>query len=144
MLVPSLNLAGLCPLFAVRSDVRVKKLYIGAMGIGDQPFLPDYEDQNSTQFTRLASLVNQQVSRASSCQVVLGMDCNILFSYKHLPLKCNCVVCILFFQLKLIYSKNSVLAKAFKGSSIQAFRYKLQSSAMLQIVPKIANKYNLS
>lgn len=46
---------------AVRSDVRVKKLYIGAMGISDQPFLPDYEDQNSTEFTQLASLVNQQV-----------------------------------------------------------------------------------
>lgn len=33
-----------------------------------------------------------------------------------------------------MYSKNSVLAKAFKGSSIQAFRYKPQSCTMLQLV----------
>ncbi|XP_075882860.1 suppressor of tumorigenicity 14 protein homolog isoform X2 [Nelusetta ayraudi] len=69
--------------FHLRSDVRVRKLYIGAMGISDQPFLPDYEDQDSSQFRRLASLVDR--------------------------------------QLKLIYSKNSVLGKAFKGSTVQAF-----------------------
>lgn len=76
-----LKLVGLCPLSAVRSDVRVKKLYIGAMGISNQPFLPDYENQNSTQFTRLASLVNQQVSKALLCQIALGMDCTILSSF---------------------------------------------------------------
>lgn len=40
---------------------------------------------------------------------------------------------VFIFQLKLIYSKNSVLAKAFKGSTIQAFRYKPHSSTMLQL-----------
>ncbi|CAJ1085632.1 suppressor of tumorigenicity 14 protein homolog isoform X1 [Xyrichtys novacula] len=69
--------------FHIRSDVRVKKVYIGSMGISNQPFLPSYEDSNSPQFSQLASLVKQ--------------------------------------QLKLIYSKNSVLAKSFKGSLVQAF-----------------------
>ncbi|KAI3357911.1 hypothetical protein L3Q82_016294 [Scortum barcoo] len=69
--------------FHLRRDVRVKKVYIGSMGINNQRFLPLYEDPSSPQFSDLASLVNQ--------------------------------------QLKLIYSKNSVLAKTFKGSSVQAF-----------------------
>lgn len=38
------------------------------------------------------------------------------------------------FQLKLIYSKNSVLGKAFKGSTVQAFRYKPHPSMMSQLV----------
>ncbi|XP_034392313.1 suppression of tumorigenicity 14b [Cyclopterus lumpus] len=70
--------------FHLRRDVRVKKVYIGSMGINNQPFLLDYEDPGSPQFTHLASLVSR--------------------------------------QLKLIYSKNSVLAKHFKGSTVQAFR----------------------
>lgn len=49
------------PLSSVRSDVRAKKLYIGAMGIGNQPFLPSYEDSNSPEFAHLASLVAKQV-----------------------------------------------------------------------------------
>ncbi|XP_034550816.1 suppressor of tumorigenicity 14 protein homolog, partial [Notolabrus celidotus] len=69
--------------YHLRSDVRVKKVYIGSMGISNQLYLPSYEDPRSSQFSNLASLVKQ--------------------------------------QLKLIYSKNSVLTKAFKGSSIQAF-----------------------
>ncbi|XP_070696320.1 suppressor of tumorigenicity 14 protein homolog [Pempheris klunzingeri] len=69
--------------FHLRSDVRMKKIYIGSMEINNQRFLPSYEDQNSPQFTNLAFLVGQ--------------------------------------QLKLMYSKNSVLAKTFKGSSVQAF-----------------------
>ncbi|XP_076598173.1 suppressor of tumorigenicity 14 protein homolog [Chaetodon auriga] len=69
--------------FHLRSDVRVKKLYIGSMRINNQQFLPAYEEPGSPQFTDLASLVSQ--------------------------------------QLKLIYSKNSVLAKSFQGSTVQAF-----------------------
>ncbi|XP_073326919.1 suppressor of tumorigenicity 14 protein homolog [Pagrus major] len=69
--------------FHLRSDVRVKRIYIGSMGINEQRFLPSFEDPKSPQFENLASLVSQ--------------------------------------QLKLIYSKNSVLAKSFKGSSVQAF-----------------------
>ncbi|XP_036960339.1 suppressor of tumorigenicity 14 protein homolog [Acanthopagrus latus] len=69
--------------FHLRSDVRVKRIYIGSMGISDQRFLPSFEDPKSPQFVNLATLVNQ--------------------------------------QLKLIYSKNSVLAKSFRGSSVQAF-----------------------
>uniref|UniRef100_UPI0037E8B79A suppressor of tumorigenicity 14 protein homolog n=1 Tax=Semicossyphus pulcher TaxID=241346 RepID=UPI0037E8B79A len=69
--------------YHLRSDVRVKKVYIGSMGINNQPFLDSYEDPSSPQFSHLASLVRQ--------------------------------------QLKLIYSKNSVLAKSFKGASVQAF-----------------------
>ncbi|XP_054465481.1 suppressor of tumorigenicity 14 protein homolog [Anoplopoma fimbria] len=69
--------------FHLRSDVRVKKVYIGSMGINNQPFLTDYEDPNSPRFSHLASLVSR--------------------------------------QLKLIYSTNSVLAKHFKGSTVQAF-----------------------
>ncbi|XP_027131471.1 suppressor of tumorigenicity 14 protein [Larimichthys crocea] len=69
--------------FNLRADVRVKKVYIGSMGIDDQPFQPSYEDPGSPQFAELASLVSQ--------------------------------------QLKLIYSKNSVLAKSFKGCTVQAF-----------------------
>ncbi|XP_070824515.1 suppressor of tumorigenicity 14 protein homolog [Chaetodon trifascialis] len=69
--------------FHLRSEVRVKKLYIGSMRINNQQFLPAYEEPGSPQFTDLASLVSQ--------------------------------------QLKLIYSKNSVLAKSFQGSTIQAF-----------------------
>uniref|UniRef100_A0A3Q4B5H5 Uncharacterized protein n=1 Tax=Mola mola TaxID=94237 RepID=A0A3Q4B5H5_MOLML len=69
--------------FHLRSDVRAKKLYIGAMGIGNQPFLPSYEDSNSPEFAQLASLVAK--------------------------------------QLKQIYSKNSVLAMSFRGSTVQAF-----------------------
>ncbi|CAB1433875.1 unnamed protein product [Pleuronectes platessa] len=69
--------------YHLRSDVRVKRVYIGSMGIRDQNFLPEYEDPSSPQFSSLAKLVSQ--------------------------------------QLKLIYSKNSVLTKYFQGSSVQAF-----------------------
>ncbi|XP_040008541.1 suppressor of tumorigenicity 14 protein homolog isoform X2 [Xiphias gladius] len=69
--------------FHLRSDVRVKRVYIGSMGIRHQRFLPAYEDPGSPQFSNLATLVRQ--------------------------------------QLKLIYSKNSVLTKYFKDSTVQAF-----------------------
>lgn len=104
------------------------------MGISDQPFLPDYEDQDSSQFRRLASLVDRQVRRA------LGMSCCILSSFINIFFSNKNVLFMIFFffffifQLKLIYSKNSVLAKAFKGSTVQAFRYKLHPSMMSQLV----------
>ncbi|XP_011620138.2 suppressor of tumorigenicity 14 protein homolog [Takifugu rubripes] len=69
--------------FNLRRDVRVKKLYIGAMGISNKPFLEAYEDPDSPQFGHLAAQVSQ--------------------------------------QLKTIYSRNSVLAKSFTGSTVQAF-----------------------
>lgn len=69
--------------FHLRSDVRVKKVFIGTMEIKNERFLPEYEDQKSAQFSRLASLVQR--------------------------------------QLKVMYSTNSVLAKSFKGSTVQAF-----------------------
>ncbi|MEQ2186591.1 hypothetical protein GOODEAATRI_030193, partial [Goodea atripinnis] len=68
---------------SVRSDVRVKKVYVGSMGIGNKPFVAEYEDPSSSLFRSLADLVNK--------------------------------------QLKLIYSENSVLARYFKGSTVQAF-----------------------
>ncbi|MEQ2209775.1 hypothetical protein XENOCAPTIV_003831 [Xenoophorus captivus] len=55
------------------------------MGIGNKPFVAEYEDPSSSLFRSLADLVNK--------------------------------------QLKLIYSENSVLARYFKGSTVQAFRY---------------------
>lgn len=58
---------------------------------------------------------------------ILSSFINIYFSYK------NVLFMIFFFfifQLKLIYSKNSVLGKAFKGSTVQAFRYKPHPSMM--------------
>ncbi|XP_041860983.1 suppressor of tumorigenicity 14 protein homolog [Melanotaenia boesemani] len=69
--------------FHLRSDVRVKKLYIGSLGISNQAFLAEHEDPSSHQFKKLADLVNQ--------------------------------------QLHLIYSKNLVLSKYFRGSTVQAF-----------------------
>uniref|UniRef100_A0A3Q3K8R3 Suppression of tumorigenicity 14b n=1 Tax=Monopterus albus TaxID=43700 RepID=A0A3Q3K8R3_MONAL len=47
--------------FHLRSDVRMTRVYIGSMGINNQPFLPEYEDPSSPQFTHLAALVSQQV-----------------------------------------------------------------------------------
>uniref|UniRef100_A0A4W6FUJ7 ST14 transmembrane serine protease matriptase b n=1 Tax=Lates calcarifer TaxID=8187 RepID=A0A4W6FUJ7_LATCA len=52
--------------FHLRRDVRVKRVYIGSMGISDRRFQPAYEDPSSTQFTNLASLVSQQVRLHSS------------------------------------------------------------------------------
>ncbi|MEQ2275248.1 hypothetical protein XENORESO_000659, partial [Xenotaenia resolanae] len=69
--------------FHLRSDVRVKKVYVGSMGISNKPFVAEYEDPSSSLFRSLADLVNK--------------------------------------QLKLIYSENSVLARYFKGSTVQAF-----------------------
>uniref|UniRef100_A0A3Q1GSD3 ST14 transmembrane serine protease matriptase b n=1 Tax=Acanthochromis polyacanthus TaxID=80966 RepID=A0A3Q1GSD3_9TELE len=68
--------------FHLRNDVRVKRVYIGAMEISSQPFLPAHEDPSSNQFSHLA---------------VDSMS------------------------LKLIYSRNSVLNKYFKNSTVQAF-----------------------
>lgn len=48
--------------FSVRHDVRVKKFYIGSMGINDQTFVQEYEDPSSQQFRSLADQVDQQVS----------------------------------------------------------------------------------
>ncbi|XP_059189470.1 ST14 transmembrane serine protease matriptase b [Centropristis striata] len=69
--------------FHLRRDVRVKKVFIGAMGINNQRYEAAYEDPSSPKFSHLAALVKK--------------------------------------QLKLIYSKNSVLAKSYKGASVQAF-----------------------
>uniref|UniRef100_A0A8C9XS31 ST14 transmembrane serine protease matriptase b n=1 Tax=Sander lucioperca TaxID=283035 RepID=A0A8C9XS31_SANLU len=48
--------------FHLRSDVRVKKLYIGQMGINNQRFMPAYEDPSSSEFSQLAGLVSTQVT----------------------------------------------------------------------------------
>ncbi|KAM3617876.1 uncharacterized protein V6R79_012267 [Siganus canaliculatus] len=69
--------------YHLRSDVRVQRVYVGAMGINNQRFQASYEDPDSPQFLQLASLVKR--------------------------------------QLKLIYSKNSVLSRSFKDSTVQAF-----------------------
>lgn len=69
--------------FHLRRDVRMRRLYIGSMGISNQPFSAALEDLNSPEFQTLSSRVKQ--------------------------------------QLKLIYSKNSVLAKYFTGSTVQTF-----------------------
>ncbi|KAM4563762.1 suppressor of tumorigenicity 14 protein homolog [Odontesthes bonariensis] len=69
--------------FNLRHDVRLKRVYIGSMGISNEPFKAEHEDPSSQQFRKLADLVKQ--------------------------------------QLKLIYAKNSVLAKYFRDSSVQAF-----------------------
>ncbi|XP_078144179.1 suppressor of tumorigenicity 14 protein homolog [Centroberyx gerrardi] len=47
--------------FHLRRDVRVKKVYIGSMGIADQRFVEAYEDPSSQQFKNLALLVSQQL-----------------------------------------------------------------------------------
>ncbi|KAM4737636.1 suppressor of tumorigenicity 14 protein homolog [Anableps anableps] len=69
--------------FHLRSDVRVKKVYVGSVGISNRSFEPEYEDPSSSSFRSLADLVKK--------------------------------------QLKLIYGQNSVLARYFKGSTVQAF-----------------------
>lgn len=130
-----------CVVSSVRSDVRAKRIYIGSMGISDQRFLSSFEDPKSPEFVNLASLVSQQVSRhtaplhhgSSDLSTSLGTWAVIVLttSASRLPLSCSSSIywceylCDLFlFQLKLIYSKNSVLAKSFRGSSVQAFRYR--------------------
>ena len=45
-------------------DVQVTKLYVGAMGISNRPFLKPYEEPSSPQFDQLASLVCEQVRAA--------------------------------------------------------------------------------
>ncbi|XP_047442637.1 suppressor of tumorigenicity 14 protein homolog [Mugil cephalus] len=47
--------------FRLRNDVRVRRVYIGSMGISNKPFLPEYEDPSSSQFNRMASLVGRQL-----------------------------------------------------------------------------------
>ncbi|KAM3872280.1 suppressor of tumorigenicity 14 protein homolog [Diretmus argenteus] len=47
--------------FHLRRDVRVKKVYIGYMGITNQRFLEAHEDPDSEQFRNLALLVSQQL-----------------------------------------------------------------------------------
>ncbi|XP_053705275.1 suppressor of tumorigenicity 14 protein homolog [Synchiropus splendidus] len=69
--------------YHLRTDNRVKRVYIGSMGITNQRFVAQYENPRSTEFSHLASLVRK--------------------------------------QLKQIYSKNSVLTKYFKDSTVQAF-----------------------
>uniref|UniRef100_A0A7N6BG35 Suppression of tumorigenicity 14b n=1 Tax=Anabas testudineus TaxID=64144 RepID=A0A7N6BG35_ANATE len=54
--------------FHLRSDLRVKRLYVGAMGIDNLRFQPAFEDPSSPQFTNLAFLVGQQV-RGSTAQL---------------------------------------------------------------------------
>lgn len=57
--------------YHLRSDVRVKKLYIGSMGISNQPFLMSYEDPKSPEFKNLASLVSRQLKLIYSTNSVL-------------------------------------------------------------------------
>uniref|UniRef100_H3CA45 ST14 transmembrane serine protease matriptase b n=1 Tax=Tetraodon nigroviridis TaxID=99883 RepID=H3CA45_TETNG len=58
--------------FNAVSDVRVERLYIGAMGLRDQPFLKSYEEPSSPQFDQLASLVCQQLETMFSRNSVLA------------------------------------------------------------------------
>uniref|UniRef100_A0A8D3BSP9 Suppressor of tumorigenicity 14 protein-like n=1 Tax=Scophthalmus maximus TaxID=52904 RepID=A0A8D3BSP9_SCOMX len=58
--------------YHLRSDVRVKRVYIGAMGISQQRFLPAYEDPSSPQFTDLATLVSHQVRFQHSSQSIFS------------------------------------------------------------------------
>ncbi|CAL8369925.1 unnamed protein product [Lota lota] len=69
--------------FHLREDVRVQKMYMGAMGITDKQFVTAYEEPSSEEYRHLSGLVNS--------------------------------------QLKLMYSKNSVLSKYFQESTVQAF-----------------------
>ncbi|XP_028265434.1 suppressor of tumorigenicity 14 protein homolog [Parambassis ranga] len=69
--------------FHLCSDVRVKRIYIGSMGISNQGFLQAYEDSKSPEFSNLAALVRR--------------------------------------QLKLIYSKDSVLDRYYRSCRVQAF-----------------------
>lgn len=97
----------------------MNKLYIGAMAIRNKPFLKSYEDPDSPQFNDLASLVSQQVrdegivgAAPLACHWRVCPPCDVD----------SCDVCVVVFQLKTIYSRNSVLAKSFTGSTVQAFR----------------------
>uniref|UniRef100_A0A665VJL6 Suppressor of tumorigenicity 14 protein homolog n=1 Tax=Echeneis naucrates TaxID=173247 RepID=A0A665VJL6_ECHNA len=47
--------------FHLRSNVKVRRVYIGSMGISHQRFLSAHEDPNSPEFTNLASLVSMKV-----------------------------------------------------------------------------------
>uniref|UniRef100_A0A3Q2QP43 ST14 transmembrane serine protease matriptase b n=1 Tax=Fundulus heteroclitus TaxID=8078 RepID=A0A3Q2QP43_FUNHE len=47
--------------FHLRRDVKVKKVYIGSMGITDQTFTAEHEDPSSNQFRSLADLVKKQL-----------------------------------------------------------------------------------
>lgn len=86
----------------------MKKLYIGAMGISNKPFQKSYEDPDSSQFNDLASLVSQQVRGEGVLPHSRRPPANDVY--------------VVVFQLKTIYSRNSVLAKSFTGSTVQAFR----------------------
>ncbi|XP_029011921.1 ST14 transmembrane serine protease matriptase b isoform X2 [Betta splendens] len=69
--------------FHFRSELRVRRVYVGALGIRELRFQPAFEDSSSSQFSNLALVVGQQLSQ--------------------------------------LYSKKSVLAQFFKGSTVQAF-----------------------
>ncbi|XP_075993573.1 suppressor of tumorigenicity 14 protein homolog [Genypterus blacodes] len=58
--------------FHVRNDVRVKKLFIGSLGISDQKFLEAHEDPNTLQFQALASRVTHQLKFIYSKNWVLS------------------------------------------------------------------------
>uniref|UniRef100_A0A665VJP1 Suppressor of tumorigenicity 14 protein homolog n=1 Tax=Echeneis naucrates TaxID=173247 RepID=A0A665VJP1_ECHNA len=58
--------------FHLRSNVKVRRVYIGSMGISHQRFLSAHEDPNSPEFTNLASLVRQQV-RFTQPQSIMGV-----------------------------------------------------------------------
>ncbi|XP_056129935.1 suppressor of tumorigenicity 14 protein homolog [Lampris incognitus] len=47
--------------FHLQADVRVKKVYIGSLGITNQRFQPAYEEPNNPQFKHLAALVNRKI-----------------------------------------------------------------------------------
>lgn len=100
----------------------MNKLYIGAMAISNKPFLKSYEDPDSPQFSDLASLVSQQVRDEGivGAAPLASFACH----WRVCP-PCDmdsCDVYVVVFQLKTIYSRNSVLAKSFTGSTVQAFR----------------------
>ncbi|XP_054623632.1 suppressor of tumorigenicity 14 protein homolog isoform X2 [Dunckerocampus dactyliophorus] len=57
--------------FHLRSDVAVTRVYVGSMEIVKQRFLPAYEDSSSIQFSKLSSLVSQQLQAIYSKNAVL-------------------------------------------------------------------------
>ncbi|XP_015249445.1 PREDICTED: suppressor of tumorigenicity 14 protein homolog [Cyprinodon variegatus] len=57
--------------FHLHQDVKVKKVYIGSVGISAKPFLPEYEDPSSLQFKKLADQVNKELRRMYSENSVL-------------------------------------------------------------------------
>ncbi|XP_061841495.2 suppressor of tumorigenicity 14 protein-like [Nerophis lumbriciformis] len=57
--------------FYVHSNAPVRRVYVGSMAIAGQRFLPPYEDSGSVQFSKLSSLVSQQLNAMYSEKAAL-------------------------------------------------------------------------